>query len=134
LIRPLPWTITEIVGDPGPCREIGDIGSRFVESGGVSMRYVRSIGRSWGLALAIALGAASVVYAQFGGAPNGAVKEFTHQEVQTALLVQTLNDLGKQNWEIFQVVPVWSITNRNGESELIPKAYQIFGRRTVAAK
>ena len=49
-------------------------------------------------------------------------------------LVQTLNDMGKQHWEIFQIVPTWSINNENNVTEMVPKGYQIFGRRPVAGK
>jgi|GEM_PF-4721596 len=75
--------------------------------------------------------------AQFGeaqGKPNSAAPamEFTHQEVQAETVVQTLNDLSKQGWEIFQIVPTWTVGNQNGGTELTPKTYQVFGRKPLA--
>jgi hypothetical protein len=90
----------------------------------------------WLLGAFLVLGAASLAFAQLGG-PGEAAKpapifEFTQQEVQAALLVQTLNDLGKQRWEVFQIVPIWTIVNQNAAVEMVPKAYQVFGRRPAA--
>lgn len=96
--------------------------------------------RGWWLGLVLLLGAASAVYAQFGGGVQAVkvaeppVMEFTEQEVQANQLVQTLNDLSKQHWEIFQIVPAWAVRNQNGEAELVPRAYEVFGRRPVAAQ
>jgi hypothetical protein len=92
------------------------------------------------LGFAVALGAATLAYAQLGGAaqnakrPEPAVMEFTEQEVQANQLVQTMNDLSKQHWEVFQVVPVWAVRNQNGEAELVPRAYEILGRRPAPAQ
>jgi hypothetical protein len=60
--------------------------------------------------------------------------EYVHQEVQAAALTQTLNDLDGQGWEIFQVVPSWAIKNENNDTVLTPRAYEVFGRRAMAAK
>ncbi len=74
--------------------------------------------------------------AQLGGSsPKPAsppLMEFTHQEVGAGLILQTLNDLSKQGWEIFQIIPTWTVGNQNGVAELTPKTYQVFGRRPAA--
>ena len=84
---------------------------------------------------------AAVAFAQFGGANEklaGAAArpkmEYLHQEVLTAGIVETLNDLDGQGWEVFQVVPVWSIRNQGDNNLLEPKSYQVFGRRAVKGK
>ncbi|MDR3636678.1 MAG: hypothetical protein P4L84_22940 [Isosphaeraceae bacterium] len=90
------------------------------------------------LGVVVLLGAATAAYAQFGGAVQPAkvaeppVMEFTEQEVLANQLIQTLNDLSKQHWEVFQIVPAWAVRNQNGEAELVPRAYEVFGRRPVA--
>ena len=67
--------------------------------------------------------------------PEAAGKnEYLSQEVQPDAMVPTLNDLDAQGWEVFQVVPIWKVESFNGDSSLIPKSYQVFGRRPVAAK
>ena len=93
--------------------------------------------RGWGLAAILLLGAATAAYAQFGGGapiPRPApVLEYTSQEVQANLVDETLTALGKEKWEIFQVLPIYKFTNQNGENELIPQRFRIFGRRPAAA-
>jgi hypothetical protein len=96
--------------------------------------------RGWGLGTLFVLGVAILASARGGGfaaaskeeEPRPAVMEYTQQEVESALLVQTLNDLGKQSWDVFQVIPVWTLKNQNGEAEMTPKAYQVLGRRPSA--
>ncbi len=51
--------------------------------------------------------------------------EYTQQEVQSGGLVEALNELGKQKWDVFQVVPLWKFEANNGETELTPQRYQI---------
>jgi hypothetical protein len=88
---------------------------------------------------AIALVAGSAVIASArqdgrGGAEKGRPRlEYLSQEVQSEAIVQTLNDLDGQGWEMFQVVPVWKFRNENGESALEAKSYQVFGRRPLKA-
>ena len=84
---------------------------------------------------------AGLAYAQIAGkdaAPRAAsphvVQEFSHQEVQAAAVVATLNDLSKQGWEVFQVIPSWTLKNEDGVNDLIPKSYQVFARRPAPAK
>ncbi len=91
--------------------------------------------------VAVTLGAISVglAFTQFtaNAAPKptpAAVQEFTHQEVQAALIVATLNDLSKQGWDVFQVIPGWTIKAEDGVTDLVPKTYQVFARRPVPAK
>jgi hypothetical protein len=77
---------------------------------------------------------ATIAFAQVGGeAPvvRQTVYEFAEQEVLADAIVPTLNDLSKQSWEIFQVVPAWSIRNANGATELVARSYQVFARRPV---
>ncbi len=56
------------------------------------------------------------------------------QEVQAGSITQSLNDFDKQGWEIFQVIPVWQVKNENAETLLVPRAYEVFGRRPIGAK
>jgi hypothetical protein len=92
--------------------------------------------RIWGFGLAVVLGAATLAYAQFGGGttpvtPVSQAMEYTQQEVQSGGLVEALNALGKQKWDVFQVVPLWKFENNNGEAELTPQRYQILARRPL---
>jgi len=84
----------------------------------------------------LVLSIAAVAYAQVGPTPSSAKPklEYLHQEVKSDAVVQTLNDLDKQGWEVFQLMPNWTIKNDNGEASLSPTGYQIFGRRPLAAK
>jgi hypothetical protein len=94
--------------------------------------------RSWrvlGTGLLLVAGLSTMAFAQFGG--MGGMKkptptEYTQQEVQANSVVETLNEMGKQNWEIFQVVPIWKFQDQGGGAEMTPVRYQIFGRRTKA--
>lgn len=94
--------------------------------------------RAWIFATALLLGTASLAFAQFGGTSGGVPRspqlEFTQQEVQAEALVKTCNDLSKDGWDVFQVLPIWKILNQNGENELVPTRFQILGRRPLAAK
>src|SRR4051794_5150832 len=89
--------------------------------------------RSWQVwfpGLVLFLGLTALASAQIGGgSPAASVKEYTQQEVQSNALVETLNEMGKQNWEIFQVVPVWKIQDLGGGTEMVPVRYQVLGRR-----
>ncbi len=60
--------------------------------------------------------------------------EYVHQEIRVADLTQSLNDLDGQGWEVFQVVPTWQIKNENAETILAPRAFEVFGRRSVNPK
>jgi hypothetical protein len=57
--------------------------------------------------------------------------EYLHQEVLSDAVVQTLNDLDGQGWEIFQIIPSWQFKNENAENALVPRAYQVFGKRPL---
>lgn len=71
--------------------------------------------------------------AQLGGGPTVLKPrlEYLHQEVKSDAVVQTMNELDKQGWELFQIIPSWTIKNDNGEASLAPTSYQLFGRRTM---
>jgi hypothetical protein len=97
--------------------------------------------RSTWLSFALLLGLATFAGAQLAQPKPSPVNlapppvmEFTQQEVQPDALVQTLNDLSKQHWDVFQIVPAWSFKNQNGEAELVPRAYEVFGRRPAPQK
>jgi hypothetical protein len=100
---------------------------------------MRSSTRLWSLtsvrlwvALVLLVMVARVALAQVGGAPTPRPRvkmEYVHQEVQADAVVQTLNDLDGQGWNIFQIVPTWQLKNENSEGALVPKTYQVFGRR-----
>jgi hypothetical protein len=76
----------------------------------------------------------SLLAGQGAAKPPGRRFEFVNQEVQADALTQTLNDLDGQGWDIFQVTPSWAIRNENGEAQLAPRAYMIFGRRPFGGK
>jgi hypothetical protein len=91
--------------------------------------------RSWrglGAGVLLVLGLTTLAYAQYGASPGSRVIEYTQQEVQANALVETLNEMGKQHWEIFQVVPVWKFQDQGGGAEMAPIRYQIIGRRAKA--
>jgi hypothetical protein len=58
-------------------------------------------------------------------------QEYLSQEVQAESIVPTLNDLDQEGWELFQIIPVWTVRPDNGDSSLVPKSYQVFGRRPI---
>jgi hypothetical protein len=77
-------------------------------------------------------GLTALASGQIGGAkPPSRHFDYLHQEVATNSLTQTMNDLDGQGWEIFQVVPVWQIKNDNAETTLVPRSYEVFGRRVI---
>jgi hypothetical protein len=89
------------------------------------------------ISAAVVLGLGLMALAQGKPAKPAAERvrlEYLHQEVQADALVQNLNDLDGQGWEVFQIVPGWAIKSENSESVLVPKAYQVFGRRPKDAK
>lgn len=73
----------------------------------------------------------NIAHAQGQAQPTTAKMEFLNQEVQADAIVATMNDLSSQGWEVFQLVPVWSIKNENAETAMSPRGYQVFGRRPV---
>jgi hypothetical protein len=91
--------------------------------------------RVWGLGLVLLIGLTTMAFAQYGGVgstakpPAPPTMEYTQQEVLANSLVETLNEMGKQHWEIFQVVPVWKFQDQGGGAEMAPIRYQIIGRR-----
>ena len=91
--------------------------------------------RVWLPALVLMLGLTTLASAQLGGggSPGPRVQEFTQQEVQANALVETLNEMSKERWEIFQVVPIWKFQDQGGGAEMTPIRYQILGHRPKAA-
>lgn len=85
----------------------------------------------WSIALVI--GSTIIARAQVGGGPAAAARqEFLNQEVQADAIVETLNDLSKNGWEVFQILPTWKLNNADGgDASLVAKSYQVFGRRPV---
>jgi hypothetical protein len=93
--------------------------------------------RVWGSALLLLLGLTTMALAQHAGKggtnpPAPTTMEFTQQEVLANSLVETLNEMGKQHWDIFQVVPIWKFQDQGGGAEMTPIRYQILGRRAKA--
>jgi hypothetical protein len=85
--------------------------------------------------LLVVAGLTALASGQIGGAkPPTRRFEYMHQEVLAAALTQSMNDLDGQGWEVFQVVPSWQIKNENAETVLSPRAYEVFGRRSMVAK
>ncbi len=86
-------------------------------------------------ALLLIAGLTALASGQIGGEkPTPRHFEYTHQEVLSNALTQSLNELDAQGWEIFQVIPSWQIKNENAETVLAPRAYEVFARRVVAPK
>ncbi len=87
-------------------------------------------------ALVVVAGLTALASAQFGAVQPGPPRhlEFLHQEVPANTITTTLNDFDKQGWEIFQVIPVWVIKNENADTTLVPKSYEVFGRRPAPPK
>src|SRR4051812_44089932 len=83
----------------------------------------------WGPLLLLVLGLTTLASAQRGEAPGMAVQEYTQQEVQANALVDTLNEMGKEHWEVFQVVPIWKFQDQGGGAEMSPIRYQVLGKR-----
>ena len=85
--------------------------------------------------LLLVAGLSALASGQVGGAkPPSRHFEYVHQEVLANSLTQSLNELDGQGWEIFQVIPAWQIKGENAETILAPRAYEILGRRVIAAK
>ena len=98
----------------------------------------RALGRFVMVAAILAVASAGLAYAQLAGGGGAVVahrpvQEFTHQEVQAAAVVATLNDLSKQGWEVVQIIPSWTIKSEDGTTELHPKFYEVFARRPMSA-
>jgi hypothetical protein len=103
------------------------------------MMFRRNVGRFALVATILVLASAGLAYAQLAGnsaqpAKAAGAYEFTHQEVQAASVIATLNDLSKQGWEVFQIIPAWTIKNDDGATELTPKFYEVFARKPAASK
>jgi hypothetical protein len=83
------------------------------------------------MGLLLVLGVTTLALAQLGGAaPNPvSVQEYTQQEVQANALIETLNEMGKGNWDVFQVIPIWKFEDKGGGAEMTPTRYQVLGRR-----
>ena len=81
----------------------------------------------------IIVGSATLVFAQFGpGGPPKPRLEYHKQEVPASTFVTTVNDLDGQGWDVFQVVPVWTIERGNDDqTKLVPQAYEVFARRPL---
>jgi hypothetical protein len=91
--------------------------------------------RVWTLILTLLAGLTTIAFAQLGGSGGskpGPRMEYTQQEVLANSLVETLNEMGKERWEIFQVVPVWKFQDQGGGAEMSPVRYQLLGRRPRA--
>ena len=82
----------------------------------------------------VAVGMISFSSARQDTAKTRPKTEYLSQEVHADAMAPTLNDIDAQGWDVFQVVPIWKIQGGGGDSSLVPKAYQVFGRRTVANK
>ena len=82
-------------------------------------------------AIALVIGSTIVARAQNLGITGAPARyEFLNQEVQADTVVESLNDLSKNGWEVFQIIPVWKIAPvPGGDNGLIPKSYQVFARR-----
>ncbi len=78
----------------------------------------------------IALAACAGVALAQGGAPKPkrATIEYTQRDVDATQIVETLDDLGKSSWDVFQVMPVWHFS----DNELRPTRYQVFAKRKAA--
>jgi hypothetical protein len=80
----------------------------------------------------LVLGGATLGLGQIGGKGGEApqqVQEYTQHEVQANALIETLNEMGKERWDVFQVIPVWKFEDKGGGAEMTPARYQVLGRR-----
>ena len=87
---------------------------------------------AWAWALVLA-GSATLAFAQLGAGnlPRPRL-EYHKQEVPASTFVTTVNDLDGQGWEVFQVVPVWTLERGNDEqTKLVPQSYEVFARRPL---
>jgi len=77
-----------------------------------------------------------VVFAQFrppgAAGPGGRPRmEYLHREVETDGITDKLDDLSRDGWMVFQVVPIWTLEKEGDDTKLIPRSYQVFARRFV---
>lgn len=85
-------------------------------------------------AIALVAGSALIAHARLGGdePPDRPRMEYLNQEVQADAVVESLNNLDKQGWDVVQIIPVWKLQEEGAGNTLVPKSYQVFGRRPVA--
>ncbi|GAC1308724.1 MAG: hypothetical protein NVSMB14_13210 [Isosphaeraceae bacterium] len=60
--------------------------------------------------------------------------EYVREEVEAANVVAKLNELDRDGWDVFQVVPTWNVKNDDGSTSLVPQKYQIFGKKPIVLK
>jgi len=103
---------------------------------GFSDRGRRFSGLGLVAALVVAASSAAVVFAQFRGpgpaGPGGRPRfEYLQREVETDGIADKLNDLSKEGWMVFQVVPIYSMEENGASTKAVPHSYQVFARRFV---
>lgn len=57
--------------------------------------------------------------------------EYLREEADAANVVAKLNELDRDGWDVFQVVPVWNVKNDDGSTSLVPQKYQVFGKKAL---
>lgn len=57
--------------------------------------------------------------------------EFTTIAASSEGVVDSLNNLDRQGWDVMQIIPVWKITNDAGATELQASSYRIFAKRPL---
>lgn len=57
--------------------------------------------------------------------------EFTTISASSEAVVDSLNNLDRQGWDVMQIIPVWKLSQEEGVTELQASSYRIFARRPV---
>ncbi len=57
--------------------------------------------------------------------------EFTTIAASSEGVVDSLNNLDRQGWDVMQIIPVWKLSQDAGATELQASSYRIFARRPV---
>ncbi len=100
-------------------------------SGRFSIRYTIVVGAFLALACAYPFASAQTKPA---GDPHKTRLEYTMVSVVRTDVSETMGNLDKEGWQVFQVVPVWKIGNDNGSGELEAIRYDVFAKRPLEAK
>lgn len=94
----------------------------------------------WVLAGVLVLGAVAAAWRP-GETPASAAQdqaqagrrlEYTSVGVSSPNIVEAMNNLDKEGWKVFQVIPIWKFNNDAGQNELVPMSYQVFANRPLA--
>lgn len=57
--------------------------------------------------------------------------EFTTIAASSEGVVDSLNNLDRQGWDVMQIIPVWKLSQDSGATELQASSYRIFAKRPL---